>query len=117
MSLRSRLNRTDRASIGVWPDSIIEPPTATDVVAIRVAARRVPVSVEGKIRSIRVQPRAGTPTLAVRIFDDSGHLTIVFNGRRSILGMEPGRHIEAHGVIGEHHGTAAMRNPAYRLRG
>ena len=48
------------------------------------------VRVAGRVRSVRVQPRAGTSNLECVLVDDSGKLLLVFQGRRRIPGSNPG---------------------------
>ena len=49
-------------------------------------AHREHVRVTGKVRSVKVQPLRGTPTFELTLVDDSGALSVVFFGRRSIAG-------------------------------
>ena len=83
-------------------------PTMTGIGA---SPQRIPVVVQGKVRSVRVQPRAGVPTLEMRIFDDTGDVIVVFSGRRMITGIEPGRQVEVTGVIGTFRGSAEFSTP------
>jgi len=71
--------------------------------------------VEGRIRSVLVQPWAGVPTLECTLVDDSGGLSVVFLGRRRIAGIRPGRHLTVEGVVGAHGGRLAILNPDYDL--
>jgi hypothetical protein len=105
-----------------WPHDE-ETSAATDPV-LRMTARAVPIAetelrapvvVSGRITSVRVQPRAGVPTLDATIDDDTGQLVVTFLGRRHIGGIEPGRRIVDEGVIGASRGRARMLNPVYRL--
>ena len=49
--------------------------------------------------SVSQRPRAGVPAVEADLFDGSGHLTVVFLGRRTIAGIEPGRRIIATGRV------------------
>lgn len=71
--------------------------------------------VRGKVRSVRLQPLAATPTLECVIGDESGQLSVVFLGRRQIAGIVVGRTLEAEGVLGVHHGRLCFINPLYEL--
>ena len=118
MGLLSRLGRSDKNVPVVSPATMIDGATnraAQSVTPIVDAAPRVPVSVRGKIRSVRVQPSAGVHTIELKIVDDTGELVVVFLGRRQIAGLEVGRSVEVYGVIGEYRGTPRMLNPTYRL--
>ena len=71
--------------------------------------------VTGRVRSIRVQPWGGVPTLECTLVDDTGGLLVIFLGRRAIAGIVPGRHMIVEGMVGAHHGSVAMLNPDYQL--
>ncbi len=116
MTFGRRLRRRTSGVGTLWPDTteaLTEP--THDTKAIEDAPSRVPVLIGGKIKSVRVQPLAGVPTLKATISDDTGQVTIVFLGRRHVAGIETGRKILCEGVIGEQMGRRHMLNPAYRL--
>jgi amino acid transporter len=69
----------------------------------------------GRVRSVRVQPLSGVPTLVCTIVDDTGAVNLVFLGRRSIPGIEPGTRLSAEGMVGRHNGQRAVINPTYQL--
>jgi len=71
--------------------------------------------VAGRVRTVRVQPWSGVSVLECTIVDESGALRIVFLGRRSIAGIEPGAVLRAEGMVGQHGGRLAMINPSYDL--
>jgi RecG-like helicase len=73
------------------------------------------VRVEGRIRSVRVQPRVEVPTLECVLVDSTGALSVVFLGRRAIAGLEVGAHMRVEGMAGESHGRLALLNPQYEL--
>jgi hypothetical protein len=86
--------------------------------------RAVPISsveagtanrVAGTVRSLRLQPLAGTPSLEVELYDGSGVITLVFLGRRRIAGIETGRHMTASGRVTSGEGRLTMYNPRYEL--
>jgi amino acid transporter len=72
-------------------------------------------AVEGRVRSVSVSPVSGSPTLEAELYDPSGGITLVFYGRRTIPGIEPGALLRAEGMVGEMEGHLAMANPTYRL--
>jgi amino acid transporter len=72
-------------------------------------------TVEGMVRSVRVAPLSGAPSLQVEVWDETGGVTLVFYGRRGIAGVQPGRPMRATGMVGELHGTLAISNPLYEL--
>ncbi|HEY3943504.1 MAG TPA: amino acid permease [Acidimicrobiales bacterium] len=69
----------------------------------------------GRVRSVRVQPWSGVPTLECTLVDQSGAINIVFLGRRSVPGIEPGIRLSAEGMVGRHNGRLAVLNPVYEI--
>jgi len=84
------------------------------------AVSSVPVRSRGKVagvlRSVVLRPREGVPTLEAELFDGSGALDLVWLGRRTIDGIEPGRRIRVEGMVCEVDGRRTMFNPRYELR-
>jgi hypothetical protein len=74
------------------------------------------VSVTGTLRTVTLRPRAGVPALEAELFDGSAALDVVWLGRRSIVGIEPGRMIIASGRISMNRGRPVLFNPKYELR-
>lgn len=72
-------------------------------------------TVAGRVRSLRVQPWSGTPSLECTLADESGSVTVVFFGRRSVGGVRPGTIMSVTGRAGRHHGMTAMLNPEYTI--
>jgi hypothetical protein len=73
------------------------------------------VRVAGRVRSVRVQPRAGTSNLECQLADDSGTLLLVFQGRRRIPGIQPGARLVVEGMVGDWARRQAILNPDYEL--
>jgi amino acid transporter len=91
------------------------PEPARDTVPIDQVAYRERAVVEGRVRSVRISPISGSPALMAELCDSTGGVTLVFYGRRSIAGLEPGTPMRAEGVLGQHNGHLAMANPTYEL--
>jgi len=87
-----------------------------DRVAIQNAVHRQTAVVEGRIRSVQVSPISGSPALRCELVDETGGVTLLFYGRRSIAGIEPGVRLRAEGRIGTYKGHLAIANPLYSLR-
>jgi amino acid transporter len=85
-------------------------------VPIGAVSWRRHVVVEGRVRTLRVQPLGGSSTLECILEDDTGVISIVFLGRSKIPGIDVGSRIRAEGTAGEHRGRLAMLNPVYQLR-
>jgi amino acid transporter len=96
------------------PDGPARRPDGT--VPIGAVAWRGHVEVEGRVRTLRVQPLGDSSTLECVLEDDTGVISLVFLGRSKIPGIDIGSRIRAEGTAGEHRGRLAMLNPVYQLR-
>lgn len=101
---------------GASPDSeadVLEVPGAvTPIASVRWRRR---VTVEGRVRTVRVQPLAGSSTLECVLEDDSGAMSIVFLGRPRLAGVETGTRLRVQGTAGQHRGRLAILNPMYEV--
>ncbi len=84
-------------------------------VPIDQAGWRQRVRVAGRVKSVRVQPRAGSANLECVLADDTGRLLLVFQGRRRIPGIQPGARLVAEGMVGDWAHRQAILNPDYEL--
>ena len=73
-------------------------------------------SVSGTIRTVTVRPRTQTPALEVELYDGSGALRVVWLGRRTIPGIDPGRRLTVHGRITCPGDQPTLFNPRYELK-
>jgi len=73
------------------------------------------VRIQGTLESVSLRPRGGVPALEAELYDGSGSLTVVWLGRRSIPGIDPGRCLLVEGRIGRSSGAPVMFNPRYEL--
>ncbi|MBO0610667.1 OB-fold nucleic acid binding domain-containing protein [Myceligenerans salitolerans] len=73
-------------------------------------------SAAGILRSVVLRPREGVPTVEAELYDGSGVLDLVWLGRRSIAGIEPGRRLRVEGMVSDVHGRRTIFNPRYELR-
>jgi amino acid transporter len=88
---------------------------AVGAVPIGEVEWRQRVRVAGRIRSVRVQPRAGTSNLECVLADRTGKLLLVFQGRRRIPGIQPGARVLVEGMVGDWGHRPAILNPDYEL--
>ncbi|MGD0747546.1 MAG: amino acid permease [Acidimicrobiales bacterium] len=86
---------------------------ATTPIAGVVTRQRVRVA--GRVKSVRVQPRAGAANLECVLSDGTGGLLLVFQGRPKIAGIEPGARLVAEGMVGTWGRRPAMLNPSFEL--
>jgi RecG-like helicase len=76
---------------------------------------REPAKVAGEVQTVRIVPRAGSPSLEVTVSDGRSQVVAVFFGRRKIAGISPGRRLMLEGVAAREGGRIYMYNPAYEL--
>ena len=101
-----------RSTVPPLPAAIRLPTGAIPIAEVR---HRDHVTVAGRVRSIRVQPRAGVATLMCTLADGTGELAVVFLGRRQVAGIEPGAYLSATGVVGLRSARREILNPQYEL--
>jgi hypothetical protein len=77
---------------------------------------REAVCILGTLRTVTFRPRAGVPALQAELWDGSGTVSVVWLGRRSIPGIDPGRAIKVRGRITSLRGQRIIYNPIYELR-
>ena len=73
------------------------------------------VSVSGRLRTVAYTPRTNLPTLEADLYDGSDVVTLIFLGRRSIVGIEPGRQLTARGRMAIRDDRKVIYNPYYEL--
>ena len=84
---------------------------------IAEAKPRQEVNLVGEISSVRIVPRAGSPSLEASITDGTGTMVAVWTGRRRIAGVAPGKRLMVTGrgaPIGPG-GRLLFYNPRYEL--
>jgi hypothetical protein len=120
MEGRSGVDRGGRRDALKRPSAVSEADDALarragDTTAISDVQARHRVKVAGRVKSVRVQPRAGTSNLECVLSDGSGGLLLVFQGRPKIAGIEPGARLVAEGMVGAWGRRPAMLNPSFEL--
>lgn len=88
-----------------------------DVTSIASLAARADAKVVGEIQSVRIVPRAGSPSLEATITDGSGTLVAMWTGRRRIAGIAPGKRlvVSGRGSPTGPGGRLLLFNPRYEL--
>lgn len=71
--------------------------------------------VAGEVQTVRVVPRAGSPSLEVTVGDGRGQVVGVFFGRRRLAGINPGRRLVMEGVVAPQGNRRFIYNPVYEL--
>jgi RecG-like helicase len=113
MLTRLRHRREEHATEPTLDDNWAE--LCRGTVPVAEVEWRSRAKVAGRVRSVRVQPWAGVPTLECVLVDQTGGIGVVFLGRRQVAGVRPGTRMVVEGMVGEHAGHMAILNPEYRL--
>ncbi|MEJ8637945.1 OB-fold nucleic acid binding domain-containing protein [Streptomyces sp. NPDC006475] len=113
---RRMLDRLSSSQEDLESEELREDAQASGCTRISECNDRQIVRVTGTLRTVTLRPRAGVPALEAELFDGTAPLDVVWLGRRSIVGIEPGRRLIASGRISMSHGRRVLFNPKYELR-
>jgi RecG-like helicase len=75
-----------------------------------------PVSVAGTVRSVTLRPATDTMRFEADLYDGTGHITLVWLGRRRIAALNVGRFLVATGRVTVANGHKCIYNPVYELQ-
>ncbi len=76
---------------------------------------RQEATVSGTVRAVTLRPRVTVPALVVDLYDGSRTINLIWLGRRTIGGIEPGTYLRAHGRVTYTRGTPTIFNPSYEI--
>ena len=76
---------------------------------------RQEATVSGTVRAVTLRPRVNVPALVVDLYDGSRTINLVWLGRRTIGGIEPGTYLRAHGRVTYTRGIPTIFNPSYEI--
>jgi hypothetical protein len=97
------------------PETLAPVEVAAPCVAILDAPLGRVVRIRGDITSVIVRPVTTTRALEAEIDDGTTRLVVVWLGRNSLRGVEPGRGITIEGRVVRMGDTFMMHNPRYEL--
>lgn len=72
-------------------------------------------TIVGTIRSLTLRPSSGVRALEADIEDGTGRVIVLWLGRRSIPGVQPGSDIEVRGLMSHDSRGWHTYNPSYKL--
>ncbi len=72
-------------------------------------------TVSGTLTSVTLRPQGAVPALEAELDDGTGCLSLVWLGRRAIVGVEPGAHLRVEGFVACREGRKMLYNPRYEL--
>lgn len=115
MGLRDRLRKLGAETHVLEQDRLGDRYRGLGDTTIAEAPLRRRTTLAGEMTSIRVVPRAGSPSLEVNVNDGTGVAVAIFTGRRSIPGITPGKGVVLEGVARKEKTRIVLLNPGYRL--
>ncbi len=79
--------------------------------------RRDKASITGTVHSVAVPPKSQRPEVRVELYDGTGILELIWLGRRTITGIDPGAYLTVNGRVACDGGSDrfVMYNPSYDL--
>ena len=114
--LRRALSRLTSSTEELEAEELEHEAVRSGATCVRDIGDREKASVCGTLRTVTLRPRGGVPALEAELYDGTSVLTVIWLGRRRIVGIEPGRAIEVQGRIGRQDRARVMFNPRYELR-
>jgi len=85
------------------------------VVPIRACTPGEQVTISGTITKLGIRPEGSAPALEVELRDETGHVFVVWLGRRRIPGLHEGRNVVVHGRLNCVTDHPTIYNPRYEL--
>jgi hypothetical protein len=113
--IRRAVRRLASEDADLEADDLKRQAVADGSTTVATCPERQLVTVFGRVRSLTLRPRAGTPSLEVDLYDGSGTVTLVWLGRREITGVAPGVQVRATGRITSTGNRRVIFNPRYEL--
>jgi hypothetical protein len=113
--LQRLLRRLTASEHQLEAEQLQEDATRSGCVLANGVARGERVKLTGRLRTVVYTPRTNVPTLEAELYDGSGTVTLVWLGRRRILGIEPGQPLTVQGRVALRDGRCVIYNPHYEL--
>jgi RecG-like helicase len=78
-------------------------------------AKRHWATIQGTVTMLTLNPKGERRWLEAEMTDGSGQLTLIWIGRRTIPGIQPGSKLRVQGLVADDHGRRVIYNPSYAL--
>lgn len=115
MGLRELLHDLGKSPVEHQADALREQSEDAGGDDLTALAPRHPACVCGTVRTVTLPPRRSVPALVAEVWDGNGSVNLVWIGRRSIAGIEPGVFVRARGRVAEVRGNPTIFNPSYEI--
>jgi hypothetical protein len=108
-------DRLTKSVTQIEADELQEDAARMGCVPMSELVDRQEATVSGTVRAITLRPRVNVPALVVDLYDGSRTINLVWLGRRTIGGIEPGTYLRASGRVTWTRGVPTIFNPAYEI--
>jgi hypothetical protein len=115
VALRDRMKKLRAETTEIEQERLANRYAGKADTSIADAPLRRRARIAGEITSIRVVPRAGSPSLEVSVNDGTGLAVAIFTGRKQIPGITPSRAVLLEGVPRQERNRITLLNPSYTL--
>lgn len=96
-------------------DALTEESDAVGATHAMVCCQGDKVLLQGRLRTVNLRPTDALATLVAELYDGTDAVQLIWLGRRSIAGIEPGRSIKVRGRVAVRDGQKVIYNPEYDL--
>jgi hypothetical protein len=96
-------------------DELTEEADACGAAHVRTCTQGQMVTLQGRLRYVDLRPSESQAALVAELFDGTDGVQLVWLGRRSISGIEPGRTLNVRGRVAVKDGRKVIYNPDYDL--
>lgn len=88
---------------------------ASGAIRAQICCQGEKVMLVGRLRYVDLRPTDSLATLVAEVYDGTEGVQLIWLGRRSIPGIEPGRTVKVRGRIAMRDGQKVIYNPDYDL--
>ena len=88
---------------------------ASGAVRAQICCQGEMVKLQGRLRYVDLRPTDSLATLVAELYDGTEGVQLIWLGRRSIPGIEPGRTVKVRGRVAIRDGRKVIYNPDYDL--
>lgn len=112
---RRLVERLTKTSVQLAADDLHDTSMRLGATPIAELVERQRATVVGEVRSVALRPQVQVAAFVVELFDGSDAITLVWLGRRTIVGIEPGVMLRVQGRVTQLRGVMTIYNPAYEI--
>ena len=109
------LKRLSRDDDEVDADRLSGEVDASGAVRAQICCQGERVMLQGRLRYVDLRPTDSLATLVAELYDGTEGVQLIWLGRRSIPGIEPGRTVKVRGRVAIRDGRKVIYNPDYDL--